>query len=392
MKTDTVTQTVRIKLRDPTNTKEERIQHAIDEAGRITPKIAELMQSIPPTRWGDGKNDSVYFKWVKQHFPDQELRAHDAYEVAYKVGSSFASWYSNGRTGEIPRFDDVDWIRFRDPQDSTYYDKEDGKWRVKLPVQPRNPVWVPLLVGPYQEEVLEGIASGKYKEGSMELHRQNGDYYVHQTYSREVELPEQDKVQHVAGVDIGVNNIAVLAVKDAETGEIAEVDFHTGGEMIHYWNRIHRKRKELQEKGLVDKLEELKQQEHLYVENQLHTVSRRIVDTVAQYDSPVIVLEDLDGYRDTLIEQEKEYTNAQRRILHRWPFRELQLMIEYKAREEGILLRYIDPRNTSRRCNKCGEIGHRDGDDFYCEECDYEVNADYNGAANIIFRAQNQSE
>ena len=49
-----------------------------------------------------------------------------------------------------------------------------------------------------------------------------------------------------------------------------------------------------------------------------------------------VVIEDLTDIRETFIKREKEHTPEERRVLHSWPFRKLQGMIEYKAREAGI--------------------------------------------------------
>ncbi|KXA90694.1 hypothetical protein AKJ61_00195 [candidate division MSBL1 archaeon SCGC-AAA259B11] len=68
-----------------------------------------------------------------------------------------------------------------------------------------------------------------------------------------------------------------------------------------------------------------------------------------------------------------------------WAFRQLQKFIEYKAVEKGIRVEYVDPENTSKTCSRCGHISrnNREGLDFVCEECGYELHADLNGARNI---------
>jgi len=61
-------------------------------------------------------------------------------------------------------------------------------------------------------------------------------------------------------------------------------------------------------------------------------------------------------------------------------------MLEYKLKERGGKLIRVNPKNTSKRCNKCGNI-KKDLDlrdrVYKCEKCGYEINRDYNAAFNI---------
>ena len=50
----------------------------------------------------------------------------------------------------------------------------------------------------------------------------------------------------------------------------------------------------------------------------------------------------------------------------------------------------VEPNHTSTHCSRtdCGftHEDNRDGEQFKCQKCGYEVNADYNGAKNIGLR------
>jgi transposase len=61
-------------------------------------------------------------------------------------------------------------------------------------------------------------------------------------------------------------------------------------------------------------------------------------------------------------------------------------LLEYKAKEQGIELVRVNPRNTSRRCSVCGHTSKENRPSqakFICVKCGAEMNADYNGAKNI---------
>ena len=62
-------------------------------------------------------------------------------------------------------------------------------------------------------------------------------------------------------------------------------------------------------------------------------------------------------------------------------------LLDYKVAREGGELIAIDPRNTSRTCPQCGHVaaGNRPSrDQFRCERCGHEADADVNAAVNIL--------
>ncbi len=68
-----------------------------------------------------------------------------------------------------------------------------------------------------------------------------------------------------------------------------------------------------------------------------------------------------------------------------------QGFIEYKAAWNGIPVVYVKADYTSQRCSRCGhtEKANRNGRNFKCRKCSYELNADLNAAINIGKRYKN---
>lgn len=66
-----------------------------------------------------------------------------------------------------------------------------------------------------------------------------------------------------------------------------------------------------------------------------------------------------------------------------------RLNFEYKAGMEGIKVEMVNPRNISKKCHKCEEIGRRPRQrDFYCQNEDCEnyksrIDADMNASLNM---------
>ena len=85
----------------------------------------------------------------------------------------------------------------------------------------------------------------------------------------------------------------------------------------------------------------------------LHKISKDIVQRAKETKS-MIVFEDLKGIRK-LYRKGNGQGNRYRRRLNSWSFYELQRQVEYKANWDGIPVRYVDPKRTSKLCPICGE-------------------------------------
>ncbi len=108
--------------------------------------------------------------------------------------------------------------------------------------------------------------------------------------------------------------------------------------------------------------------ERRIVDDILHKISREIVNR-AKEEKAMIVLGNLKGIR--------RHNKG----------RKLSKFIEYKALWEGIATVRVREANTSKLCSCCSSQGLRRSGKFVCSKCGVELNADYNGALNILKRA-----
>jgi len=121
----------------------------------------------------------------------------------------------------------------------------------------------------------------------------------------------------------------------------------------------------------------------IWMSNVNHVVAKRIVESLKPGD--ILVLEDLKYIRERI-----RVSKKQRADIHSWAFGDLQRFIEYKALERGIPVVYVDPRNTSRTCPRCGhcEKSNRSSQaHFRCKSCGFQHHADLVASINIAQRA-----
>lgn len=68
-----------------------------------------------------------------------------------------------------------------------------------------------------------------------------------------------------------------------------------------------------------------------------------------------------------------------------WFYSQVQAHVSSIARRKGMFVELVNPRNTSKKCSRCGEIGERKGKTFHCTnpECGLTLDSDLNAARNI---------
>lgn len=196
-----------------------------------------------------------------------------------------------------------------------------------------------------------------------------GRYFFCFVFAKEVNVNSR-RDSRVLGVDLGVNKVAVTS-DGAFYGINIKQKQKQRDEMVA----------ELQSKGTRGAIRRLKEYGSTwkrFMDWTNHNISRRIVDKLDEGD--VLVMEDLTYIRD----KDRAGYNT---WVHKWSFRDLQSKLEYKATLKGIRVVYIDPRNTSKRCSRCGSLHTQrkgqHGGFFKCNNCGYTLDADLNASRNI---------
>ena len=187
----------------------------------------------------------------------------------------------------------------------------------------------------------------------------------------EVPDAEPGKTGGVLGVDLGESNLATTS-----SGKLFD-----GGKLSHERDKFLNLRKRLQRNGSKSAkqlLQKVSGRESRHVRHVNHEVSRKIVAEAVRTGCSTIAMENLTNIRKRI--------KAGKRVrsrLHRWAWRELQDFVEYKAKEAGIQVVYVNPAYTSKTCSVCGNTGVRQKHRFSCPVCGRLAHADLNAGLNI---------
>jgi IS605 OrfB family transposase len=228
---------------------------------------------------------------------------------------------------------------------------------------------IPMQMGEYQR------VQFNRGHGQADLVLVDGTFYLLLV----VETPEAPPTPPTGflGVDLGIVQIASDSDGQSFSGAAVEATRR----------RYHSARKALQACGSRSAKRHLKRinrTEARFRKDTNHVISKTLV-LKAKGTGRGIGLEDLKHIR-----ARTTVRRADRAKHSGWSFFQLQSFVEYKAKLHGVVVQYIDPRNTSRTCCACGHIAkanRKTQSSFLCVSCGHTANADDNAAMNIATKA-----
>lgn len=267
----------------------------------------------------------------------------------------------------------------------------------------------------YQKKKAQRFINSKNAE--TELLKKGNDYFLQYIYRKEVDVPIPDETFTAVGIDVNIINLACHTCMKKDLIPF-NIRFFSGRRLRRkrrQFSKIRRiwnsktKYKEHGGKGRSKKWFNDKckiQGERDYIKYKIHNLTTFIVQEIKdKIDKPVIVLENLKDIRDktereikiakTTLEKfknnQKRYVREYRKLtleLNTWNFDDFQKFIEYKANWLGIPVIYVNAKDTSIECKKCGNIDEKNYSDlhelkFVCSKCGYKSNIDFNASYNI---------
>ncbi len=236
---------------------------------------------------------------------------------------------------------------------------------------------IPMKLGNYQRGLLaraRGVQGGVLTKGPR------GKWYINLMLRLEVPTPPTGGGK-VVGLDMGQRYMATLS---------SGIQVSGGGvksRRIYLRNKRAEVRSKLdtgRTKGLSALWERLSGKEQRFVDHTLHTLAKRVVDSLEPGDT--LAIEDLTGLRSRTVKRGREA----RHLHNLWPYGKLRFLLEYKAALKGVRVVAVDPRHTSQECPRCGHTARENRKSqalFPCRACGFQHNADWVAAANIARRA-----
>ena len=259
---------------------------------------------------------------------------------------------------------------------------------------------VPIILGKYQSQRLNGIKLSETGESDLIYDRVNNRFYMVITID-EPENPVKNSPK-VLGLDLGIKNLAA----DSD-GTI-----YTGATVERTRKRYAVLRSGLQSRGSKSSRRHLKRlsgKEHRYCKDINHCLSKLIVQK-AKGTGRSLALEDLKGIRERLgrkpvkqvspvlgdsttkVEEkpQKHVRKSVRTLINKWAFYQLRYFLAYKAKIAGVRVYVVPAAYSSQTCSACGHVSKSNRisrDDFHCISCGHAEPADTNAAKVISQRA-----
>jgi len=203
----------------------------------------------------------------------------------------------------------------------------------------------------------------------------------------EISDVKQSKHKNIMSCDLGIINLVTTA--DIKSNSKIYTDRQALA-VQHYFNkeigRISSVTKTQQGKYSSNAINNMYQRKNNQINQIIHTVSKEVVKDAKKNKVGVIVVGNIKNIRKKNDGSSKNFGRINNQKLHSWSFAKLLTQIKYKAALSGIQVVTVSERDTSKTCSVCGVIkkSNRKHRGFYSCKCGNKINADVNGAVNIL--------
>ncbi len=239
---------------------------------------------------------------------------------------------------------------------------------------------IPFVCGERQRKLLP------FRKGEVDVLYRKGNFYLNAV----CDVPEESPLipDDIIGVDFGIVSIATTS--DNQTFSGADVEKVRQKYLYQRQLLQHKASKQSQNgkrpRNIHKLIKRLSGCEKQFRQHQNHVISKKLVENAKTFNS-AIALEDLKGIRKRI---EKTVKCNHRAKISGWSFYQLKTFIEYKAKQVGVPVYFVNPKYTSQECSKCGhteKANRKSQSEFVCINCHYTDNADFHASKNIRSRA-----
>jgi len=208
---------------------------------------------------------------------------------------------------------------------------------------------------------------------SVLVRTKNGKFYLHVTVKKKVELRKE--YSSIIAIDMGARWVGVSVALHRNKPKFY------GKKIREVRGKYFWLRRKLGKEKKLRAIKKIGSKERRIINNELHKIVKDIVNEAEKHNA-IIAVGNLSGIRN------KNKGRKVNRKINTMPFYCLKEYIKYKALEKRIVVIEVPEFNTSKQCSKCGSLNTKRPFQgvFICKDCKYQINADVNGANNILKR------
>jgi putative transposase len=280
-------------------------------------------------------------------------------EVAWSIVKKHRRWHRRLVAGRLMM-----------KMDSVNYSLDYGL--LNLPFRKGERILLPLRYGGWQRSFL---MDPSLKKGSVTI----TDSSVIVAFSKEI---QQSQPETRVGLDLNEKSTVLSDGTKYDLSVVARIHTEYGVRRSEFCAR-HPRDKRLKHK-FAGNLRERNR-----VRQVLNKTTKKIVED-AKAKKQVVVLECLKGI-SRVRRGDDLHSRGSRRRINQWPFRLFQSQIAYKAAWAGVPVEFVDPRNTSNTCYRCGFVNRQlkvTERVWQCPQCGCHLDCDLNAAVNIERRGK----
>jgi len=360
----------------------------LKEVGNLCTKIWNKANYYCRQQWEPtGKIPSYYelARVFKDDYWCRKVHSHSAQAVLHKLAESYRSWFQLREvdaTANPPMYrkkDSISTITF-----TKFAIRIKGQ-QIKLTLRSNQYFFFNVQLQPNVTVTKENIVRIEVKNGFANI-----------VYR--MEEPSLKQTGQVMGIDLGIINSATTVKENGESR------VYTGKEVLSTQRYFRKEMCKIQ--SVVTKqskgkwqwshhLSKLAKKRTRQVKQILHAQTKAIVDDCVASGVNVVAVGDLHNIRklrsDTKNQGKLDRVPNLGKITNQkffaWDFGQFTATLEYKLKLKGILLVQVNERATSKTCCRCGEVRKRNRKTrglYICSKCGSVMNADVNGAVNIL--------
>lgn len=343
--------------------------------------------------WRNGKEliaKGIYPKYPGKFTMGKEIKDHWAFAglsdrcsggILDEFDASMRSWFANVKSNPQARpprpksKDGACLLKFQVGRNA----KPVGNWQYRLTVlggkEERRHVTVQIHVRP-------GVKMDSIKWIYIKPEVKKNRYQISLLTERESALSAGDAW---AGLDMGIVNIGALAISDGTH------ILYSGKQMLDVKRHAQKRAKDCKPSGYTGKEERLpsSDQKKQYlnhgsnsVDLACHNFTTHVIEVCVALGVGRLAVGDLTGIRTG-----KDFGKSTNQKLHQWSFARITEQLKWKGEEHGVEIVQVSERYTSQTCSGCGQRRKSNRVErglYVCDNCGLTINADMNGAVNIM--------